>query len=155
MKLNSSESIDFYSYIEDFLSSEYVQEMKQYIQHGNTTTYRHCMTVSYYSYWLSLRLPFQFNVSSVARGAMLHDFYLYDWHNPDPSHRLHGFYHARTSLVNARKHFQLNPEEEDIIEKHMWPLTITKLPKCRESVLVCLVDKICSLVEILGINTSK
>jgi len=155
MKLNFSENIDFYKCIEDFLASEYVQEMKQYIQHGNTTTYSHCMTVAYYSYCLCLRLPFKYDVRSVARGAMLHDFYLYDWHYPDPSHRLHGFYHAKASLVNARKHFQLNSKEADIIEKHMWPLTITHLPKCRESVVVCLVDKICSLAESLGINNNR
>jgi uncharacterized protein len=150
MKLNSSETRDFYKIIDNLLSFEKVQEMKKYIQHGNTTTFAHSKMVAYYSYWLSLRLPIVFDGKSIARGALLHDFYLYDWHVFDESHRLHGFYHPAVALANSRKYFKLNHIEEDIIKKHMWPLTLTKIPKYREAVLVCFVDKICSLVEILG-----
>lgn len=149
MKLSRSEKREFYRYIKDYLSSEYVQEMKLYIQHGNSTTYHHSLMVAYYSYWLCLRLPIKCNISSVVHGALLHDFYLYDWHIPDDSHRLHGFYHPGKALANARKHFKLNSIEADIIEKHMWPLTIFKFPKYRETALVCLVDKVCSLTEII------
>jgi uncharacterized protein len=148
MKLSLSEEKEFYKNIDEYLASEYVQSMKQYIQHGNTTTYRHCIMVSYYSYWICLRLHLKCDMKSVAKGALLHDFYLYDWHEPDSSHRLHGFYHSGVALVNARKHFVLNPIEEDIIAKHMWPLTITKLPKYKESLVVCFVDKLCSVAEI-------
>jgi uncharacterized protein len=83
---------------------------------------------------------------------MLHDFYLYDWHTPDHSHRLHGFRHPRTALNNAKKYYSLNQVEADIIEKHMWPLTLTKAPLCREAMLVCLVDKYISTTETLYIQ---
>jgi len=46
----------------------------------------------------------------------------------------------------------LNDTEKDIIEKHMWPLTI-RLPKNKESLVVSLVDKYCSFMEIAKIQS--
>lgn len=145
------EKREFVQIVRDLLLVEQVQSMKQYIQHGNTSTLSHCLVVAYYSYRLALWLPIQFSYKSLVRGAMLHDFYLYDWHIPDQSHKLHGFVHPRIALRNARRYFELNPIEEDIILKHMWPLTLNTLPACREALLVCLVDKVCSLAETLYI----
>ncbi|MDF2540424.1 MAG: hypothetical protein K0S47_142 [Herbinix sp.] len=149
MRLKQEEKKKFDLTMEEFIASKYIQEMKNYVQHGNTSTFTHCYTVAYYSYWLSLRLKTNFDTRSIIRGAMLHDFYLYDWHISDATHRLHGFSHPRVSLYNAKKHFALNSIERDIIEKHMWPLTLTKVPKYRESVLICMVDKVCSIAEII------
>ncbi|MGN0588495.1 MAG: hypothetical protein ACI4KO_03080, partial [Ruminiclostridium sp.] len=53
---------------------------------------------------------------------------------------------------NAVRNFRLNKKELDIIRTHMWPLTLRKLPKHRESWLVCIVDKYCSILETLKIN---
>lgn len=149
MRISDKEKKEFVSLLKELLSHEKVNEMNQYIQHGNTSTFTHCLLVAYYSYLLSLRLPIQYNSRSIVRGAMLHDFYLYDWHVPDKSHRLHGFSHPKAALENAKKYFKLNSTEEDIIEKHMWPLTFRKIPSCREALLVCFVDKFISLAETL------
>jgi uncharacterized protein len=81
-------------------------------------------------------------------GAFLHDFYLYDWHESNPSHRLHGFHHPKSALKNACCRFKLNEVEKNIIYSHMWPLTITKIPKTPEAVIVVIMDKICSIQEI-------
>ena len=132
-------------------ANDKLREMDHYMQHGNTSTFSHCLTVAYISYRLTLHLPFRFNKRSVIRGAMLHDFYLYDWHIPHKSHRLHGFRHPRFALINAKQCCPLSPIEEDIIQKHMWPLTITRYPIYKESMLVCFVDKFCSLAETLHI----
>ncbi len=147
MRLSREEKRFFIRYVREMLANERLLEMNQYIQHGNTTTLIHCLMVAYYSYLIALKVPFQYDLKSVIRGAMLHDFYLYDWHIPDIGHRLHGFKHPRFALNNARIHFTLNRVEEDIIEKHMWPLTLRKLPLYKESMLVCLVDKYCSFTE--------
>lgn len=147
MKLSDSDKQFFTTNIRELLANERLWEMNQYIQHGNTDTFTHCLIVSYYSYLTALRLTFKFDKRSVIRGAMLHDFYLYDWHIPDKAHRLHGYRHPGFALTNAQKYFTLNPVEVDIIERHMWPLTLRKPPLCRESMLVCLVDKFCSLTE--------
>jgi len=145
----------YYSTVEDLLAADCVQEMQQYIQHGDTTTYTHCLAVAYYSYRLSRILPVKVDIRSVARGALLHDLFLYDWHIPDQSHRLHGFYHPGFAYANAAKYFDLNNIEADIIRKHMWPLTVTRVPRCREAVIVCLVDKFCSFFETIGLHYPK
>lgn len=151
MKISVEEKNLFIQEIRRLHEKELLFEMNQYIQHGNTTTLAHCLSVSYYSYVTALKLPFRFDLTSIIRGAMLHDFYLYDWHIPDESHKLHGFRHPKAALHNARRHYSLNQIEEDIIAKHMWPLTLTKAPLCREALLVCLIDKYCSLTETLYI----
>lgn len=151
MRISEKEMKVFIIEIRKLHEKEQLFSMNQYIQHGNTTTLAHCMTVAWYSYCLALRLPLRYDNVSIIRGAMLHDFFLYDWHIPDKSHRLHGFRHPKAALINARKHYSLNPTEEDIIEKHMWPLTLTKAPLCKEALLVCLIDKYCSLRESLYI----
>ncbi|HWT26923.1 MAG TPA: phosphohydrolase [Mobilitalea sp.] len=152
MRLSQSEIREFNNYAQDIFRLQQFHEMKYYLQHGNTSTFLHCMVVAYYSYLLSLRLPVQFDNRSIVRGALLHDFYLYDWHIPDGRHKLHGFVHPGFALTNAKKYFKLNQIESDIIAKHMWPLTVTKYPKYKEALLVCLVDKYCSLAETLHIS---
>jgi hypothetical protein len=147
MKISETDKKTFVEQLYDLFEIEQIFEMNQYIQHGNTSTLTHSLVVSYYSYIVSLHLPLKFDTRSVIRGAMLHDFYLYDWHIPDKSHKLHGYKHPNFALINARKYFTLNPVEEDIIAKHMWPLTLRKPPLCREAMLVCLVDKYCSFME--------
>lgn len=151
MTMNALEKIEFLRIVREMLQQEQVQEMRNYVQHGNTSTLAHCLTVAYYSYCFAHLLPIHFDKRSIVRGAMLHDFYLYDWHIPDRSHRLHGFVHPRFALSNARRYFQLNSVEEDIILKHMWPLTLHMVPSCREAFLVCIADKFCSLAETLYI----
>lgn len=148
-RLSKKEYNYFLHHINQLLHQEEVHRMKDFVQHGKTTTFSHCLAVAYYSYLLALRLPIRFDTRSVLRGAMLHDFFLYDWHIPDKSHRLHGFVHPGFALRNAKKHFRLSKQEEEIIAKHMWPFTLFHLPCCREAWLVCFVDKYVSLVETL------
>ena len=80
------------------------------------------------------------------RGALLHDYFLYDWHQKDSSHRLHGFRHPKTALGNAQRDYHLNWKEKNIIARHMFPL-IPVPPQCREAWIVCLADKWCALGE--------
>ncbi len=147
--ITAIEKKEFARIVRELYKTAQFREMNQYIQHGNTTTLAHCIVVAYYSYQLALWLPLRFDYKSLIRGALLHDFYLYDWHIPDRSHRLHGFVHPVFALSNAKKYFLINRIEEDIILKHMWPLTLKSAPGCREAVLVCFVDKYCSLAETL------
>lgn len=50
--------------------------------------------------------------------------------------------------MNAMQEFELSEVEKDIIRKHMFPLTLIP-PRYRETWIVCLVDKICSVKETL------
>jgi hypothetical protein len=53
-----------------------VQQMKQFIQHGNVSTYEHCESVARLSYSIDRRLSLHSDLKVLLTGAMLHDFYL-------------------------------------------------------------------------------
>lgn len=130
----------------DILRSPRMQLEKQFFQHGQVTVFAHSFAVACLCLYLVRRLHIRADQRALVRGALLHDYFLYDWHCPDPSHRLHGLHHARRALENARADFALGRIERDIILKHMFPLT-PALPKYRESVLVCVADKLCAACE--------
>lgn len=131
------------------LQSGQVQAMRGYIQHGDTSTLDHSIAVAYYSLMLDQRWKLGCDLSSLVRGALLHDYFLYDWHLPHREYGLHGFTHPSTALRNAAQDFNLNPIERNIIARHMFPL-IPVPPRYRESMVVCLADKYCSLNETMN-----
>ena len=146
---SQAEKERFSALIESVASSAEAQKMRQFIQHGSTSTYDHCESVAQLSFWLNRRLKLRAEERELIRAAFLHDFYLYDWHIPDGSHRLHGFSHPHTAAENAKRVFGISGSEAEDIESHMWPLTITKLPRRREGWIICLADKICAIREII------
>lgn len=147
--MNSKEYVkdaDYINIVNDILCNKNFQSMDNYIQHGKTSTKMHSINVSYLSYKLCKKLNLKHNAA--ARAALLHDYYLYDWHThyKETGLRFHGFTHPRTALNNALKEFTLSKLEQDIILKHMWPLTFVP-PKHLEGFVVTLVDKYCSIAE--------
>ena len=122
-------------------------ELRRYAQHGGITVYDHCVSVARTALRVARRLPGRFDPPSLVRGALLHDYFLYDWHHHDE--KWHGFTHPYEAARNAKRDFDLTDTEEDIIKSHMWPLTPLTVPKTREAMLVCIADKICSLRETL------
>ena len=131
-----------------------LQEEKLAKQHGSTSVYQHSINVAYLSLWLAGRLPLRTDRRALVRGALLHDYFLYDWHHhrhPKGLKNLHGFRHPQTALKNAEKEYVLTPRQRDIIGKHMWPLTMTP-PACREAWIVTVADKYCSLLETLRLR---
>lgn len=126
-----------------------VKQMKKLSHHKVTTTYTHCLNVAECSYFLARRLHIRIDEKSLAMGALLHDFYLYNYREQDAiggyEHLTH---HPASALENAKTCFEITDKVGNIIASHMWPLTITKLPKLREAVLVCFADKVCAFKEL-------
>jgi uncharacterized protein len=131
-------------------NSRFSQTTK-YMQHGKTSVYEHCIKVAYISCWIASKLRLNVDYASLIRGALLHDYFLYDWHDKNKGHRLHGFFHPRKALQNAREDLELTPKEENIILRHMFPLTPIP-PYYLESWIVCIADKFCAINEIFRIN---
>jgi len=135
---------EYIACIADLISSAKVLQMKSYVQHKNVTCLEHTLYVSYSSYVICKKLGLDYR--SAARGGLLHDFFLYDWHQGTPYKGLHAFRHAGVALENANKYFKLNKIEKEIIQKHMWPLNVVP-PRFLESYVVLLADKFCAVVE--------
>ena len=90
-------------------------EMRQYISHSDITVYSHCIQVAYTAYRLSVKLGISCDTRALIRGALLHDYYLYDWHDPNKGFRWHGFKHHKFALENADRDFELSDKEKNII----------------------------------------
>lgn len=132
----------------DILSSPNFCATRRHIQHGNVTVKEHCINVAIISLMISRKLQLSCSRRELIRGALLHDYFLYDWHDREhiSPHKLHGFYHPGRALRNAAKEYELTHREKEIIVKHMWPLTVLP-PTCREAWIVTTADKWCSLME--------
>ena len=142
-----SENEEFYGYIKDLVHHPYVLKMKNYQHHCNTSCYQHCLNVAYYNY--KICKFFNLDARSAARAGMLHDLFLYDWHNHrkktgDP---VHAMTHPHTALHNAQKYFKLNALEKEMILKHMFPVTPIP-PMHKETWIITLTDKYCGTCEI-------
>ena len=57
-----------------------IEENKNYIQHGDVTVFEHCIAVAEYSCRIAEFLHLSVNRKVLIRGALLHDYFLYDWH---------------------------------------------------------------------------
>ncbi len=125
--------------VKDIISNEMVQEMKQYRQHYTVSCFDHCLYVSYNLY--SICKKHNLDYKSAARAGLVHDLFLYDWRKRQDGRKgLHAYTHPKTAYENAKKIFNLNEKEKDIILKHMWPVTLP-LPRYKETFLITLVDK--------------
>lgn len=129
----------------EILNSPGMKLEKSLIQHSDVSCFQHCTAVAYVSAAIDKKWRLSSDISSLIRGALLHDYFLYDWH--EPHHGLHGFRHAAVALKNAERDFFLNAIEKDIISRHMFPLNIIP-PAFKESRIVCLADKICAGYEV-------
>lgn len=128
-------------------------DTKKYIQHSNISVYDHCFGVALLSVIIAEKLGITVNLRSLIVGALLHDYFLYDWHEKErKGHNIHGFTHPTTALKNAEEDWELNDIEKIIIKRHMFPLTFIP-PTNREAWIVCIADKICATREVLSGRT--
>lgn len=135
-------------YGNDILLSKGMQSSKQYIQHGNISVYDHSVNVAILSVWLADRLHMPVDAQALVTGALLHDYFLYDWHVRSEDHRWHGIHHPKRAFQNAQRDFKIGAIESNMILSHMFPLCPT-LPMHRESWILYLADKICAIGETL------
>lgn len=121
-----------------------IAQCRSFIQHGRTSVLDHCKNVAMLSLALSSELELSVDRVALVRGALLHDYFLYDWH--EGGLRFHGFTHPYSALKNALQDYSLNETEKDIIVRHMFPLTPIP-PVTKEGWIVCIADKICTVWE--------
>lgn len=116
------------------------------IKHHGISRLKHSLRVSYYSYKIAKSL--NLNYYNVARGGLLHDFFLSDNNRSDKERLLDTFTHPKRALKKASETFDLNDMEKDIIVGHMFPI-YKSIPKYSESWIVNLTDKVIGSYELL------
>lgn len=139
--------------MEQMASDPRVLQMKKFIQHGSVTSYDHVFRVARESLRVARRLHLEVDEESLIRSAILHDYYLYDWHGHGD--HLHGYHHPYIAADNATRDFDLTQKELKSIETHMWPLNIKDPPTSNEALAICIADKICSIQETLHMRKPR
>jgi len=138
------------SLIEQMEQQPGILQLDEYRQHGRHSVLDHSKNVARFSCVLNRKLHLKADEPCMVRGAMLHDYFLYDWHDGKPERRIHGFTHAEEARRNAVREFDINQHEQEMIRSHMWPLNITKIPRSREAWLICMADKAAALYEVFS-----
>jgi uncharacterized protein len=143
--------------IRQLMQDPKVQNLKNFPQHNGSNTLRHSLAVAKRSYELAEELGWDINEHELARGAMLHDYYLYEIKKKGYTAFHHGTKHPVTAMNQAKEDFDLNDKEMAIIRSHMWPLTLLHPPRSKEALLICMADKDIAMKEFArpGINLIK
>ncbi len=135
----------YFACVEDLITSEQVESMKQWRHHFSVTTYDHSLFVSYVAFRLARRLGRDYRMA--ARMGLLHDLYLYDSHDKSAHPGNQCFDHPVAAARNAAQLVELSAKEENIILSHMWPLAKT-MPRSAEALIVNAADKFCATLEV-------
>lgn len=136
----------FYEIAKPIIELPEYQELKNFNHHAKVSIYDHCLYVAKECYIKAVRKK-RPHIETIVRGALLHDFYLYDWHDRNKGFHFHGLRHPKFALKNAKMYFPLNKIEINMIKSHMWPLTFFAFPIYKESWSLMITDKICAIKE--------
>jgi uncharacterized protein len=145
------DSIFFEYAARDILESVIFLRTKKYVQHGKISVYEHSLEVAKIATKLSRFWKVK-DRRSMVRAALLHDFFLYDWH--DEWKLTHGFTHPVEAAKNARQYFNISEKEYSLIRSHMWPFTLLHPPRYKEGWLICMADKIVALKETVRLKNN-
>ena len=130
------------------------KELSKYIQHGSTTVFKHSRDVAFNAYKFASafhnRFHASFDLESLVNACYMHDMFMYDWHEKSGNHKLHGYTHPKVAAQNAERYCYASDKETEMIKTHMWPLTITKIPKSREAWVLSLCDKATTIAEVFS-----
>lgn len=139
---------DFKKIAEPIITTENYIKQRALIQHGKISVYAHQLDVAYRCYKYAKKHP-SLKMKELVRAALLHDYFLYDWHDKKkfPRKGLHGFTHPKSSALNAIRDYDITPFEAKLIRSHMFPLTLFHIPTSKEAWVLTIMDKKCALIE--------
>lgn len=146
---------EFWILIRDIVSSDEFKKMKRWQHHIKGSVYDHSVKVAYLCYKHHKRFSLKVDIEEFVKGAVLHDYYLYDLHGGNEKHAFHWFTHSATALKNAmEKYPELTEIQQDMIRRHMFPLTLVP-PKTSAAWLLCFYDKVAALSDCFGNSRRK
>ena len=141
--MNTELDTEYSKIVYHILINEEFNKIKA-IEHHGVTRYEHSLKVSYYSYKIAKILHLDYE--DVARGGLLHDFFLSSEERNKKERFISTFTHPKKAVAKAIENFELDEKEIDMIRTHMCPINLA-IPKYAESWVVSAVDKIVALTE--------
>lgn len=148
MKITEEEKNRLEDIYQAFLHDEKILRMKEISMHRGSNCYEHSFKVAKKAIKKSLNRK-GVNLEVVLLGAILHDYYLYDWRKDRSKLKKHGRNHPNIAIENAVKDFNISEEVKKVIKSHMWPLNIKDYPNSKEARIVSISDKAVTIGESL------
>lgn len=137
--MSINKELEFNTIINDILKNEKFIELKYEIHHG-ISRLEHSLNVAKMTYNACKHLNLK-NYEEITRAALLHDFFKSSEVTENSF-----LNHPTKALENAKANFELTKKQENIIISHMFPVCKV-LPKCKESFIVSIADKIVAIKE--------
>ncbi len=143
-------SKEFKSIISTYIMHPVFQEMKDFSHHGHTR-YDHSLRVAYHTYKVTKALHLNYKEATVA--ALLHDFFTDEVIAEKSINRMR--HHPKVAAKNASKYFSINEKQKNMIETHMFPVTLSP-PAYLEGWLLDLIDDVVAIYEkVTSLENSK
>ncbi len=140
---------EFQNITNDILNNSIFSDLKDELHHG-ISRYQHCLRVAKGTYYITKKLNMDYERAT--RAALLHDFYK-DVDTVNYTTKETFKIHPDIALLNAKKYFDLDYKQENIIASHMFPVCKT-LPKYKEAWITSLVDKGVAIYEMYRFKAS-
>lgn len=148
MKITIEEQNRLETIYQAFLNDEKILRTKDISMHRGSNCYEHSFKVAKKAIKKSLNRK-DINLEVVLLGAILHDYYLYDWRKDRSKLKKHGKNHPNIAIENAVKDFNISEDVKKVIKSHMWPLNIKDYPNSKEARIVSISDKAVTIGESL------
>lgn len=141
-KMSLKQTYEFDQIVNDIIENDKFKELKHELHHG-ISRYEHSMRVAKITYRISKKCNLDYE--RITRAALLHDFFT-DEDTVEYNTKETLKKHPMVASINAKKYFDIDTMQENIIETHMFPIT-KELPKYAGSWVVTSADKLVAAHE--------
>ena len=148
MKISDEQRKELEAIYQSFLKDERILKMKDIQMHRGSNCYIHSFKVAK----LAIKRALHHNkgdLNTILLGAILHDYYLYDWRVDRSKMKKHLSTHPYVASVNAERDFGIHEPIKKVIQTHMWPVNIKDFPNSKEARIISNADKAIYLKEIV------
>lgn len=148
MKISEELKHELEDIYQSFLHDERILRMKDIQMHRGSNCHIHSFKVAKLSIKRALRHK-KGNLHIILIGAILHDYYLYDWREDREKMKSHLRDHPYVAAENAERDFGIYEPIKKVIQSHMWPINFDEFPKTKEARIISLADKTIYFKEIM------
>lgn len=140
MEITLEEKNELEAIYKSFFGDERIKRMQSIPMHRGSNCYIHSFKVAKLAVKRALRHK-SIDLKTLLLGAILHDYYLYDWRTEKDKKMSHCASHPKVSIANAVKDFDIPTSVQNIIRTHMWPFNLDEFPNTKEGRILTLADK--------------